>query len=542
MRLREYVRFLVGFSREDLFAPGALLPTATNILCNTSVLFVCLTGLAVVDGAANVRRKALERDQENLCIRGGQANIVGRIDASFLADLRKAFEAAPNLDGGRAIRVLAPYSQTRQRRWIAKNGSSSDPIKGRTFRDGDLLIQNRPPRAWKDPSRKPPPADPLACSNRGVYVTESMLAELGYGKPSPQEDGFLLDEEPQELLVELRFGLPAYPVPVLGISERPLPDGYQFVWSEAFLQWLEKYELQGNEQVEDPFKTGPVPPSWIDALATDSLPESVKQWITLKIEDSTGRGGPQPSQRPDGKSCWKFGRSGEAYQFWAENLDEIRRRMVDGGFNKATDHAPDLVPPPPGFTLKPCDAGLRPNDEFVAVYARDLDDLDAIARIMASEPFALNPNRDIARKLREIGRQSRVLLNVLWAIVVLILLMACGSAFSLDVLRADSRKAETGMLRAIGMSRRVLIGVSVTESLLQWLVALAVAAALLFLLKPFIPGWLYDDPLDQPHALVFEWRMMVRVIVVSCLVAVSTGLAATWGARNAEPAEMVRSR
>ena len=537
LRLTDRLRFLAGFSRKDLFAAGVRLPTWTNIAGITAVLCACIVGLALVDGAAQVQRAALERDRENLCLRGGQA-FLAAVDDKFLERLATALRDQEGLRGNH-IYALTRYSQTKWK-WIAKNGKTRVELKGRTVRQGDPLFQNRPVRRWMD-ARRELPADPLDCHHKGVVVTESMLTELGYVMASSAGAEAEV-EEPHTLQLEMPGGLPPLDVPVLGIAARPLPDDFQFAWSAAFYSWLIEYNRQKNVVQESPFQSGPVPDSWISAMDENRLPDGVSTFLTQSIPGFGASTGPEVVAGDDGRRRWSFELSGKTYEFWAELLSKVREVMVEEQF----EDAPVLVPAPRGFAIDPCDASIKPKelDNFVAVYVdvKNLESLEAIAKVMSGKGFDLRANKDVARALKEIARQSNALLGVLGAVVLLVAVLAVLNTFSQEILRADARKAEIGMLRAIGMSRELLCHAAVFEALLQWLLALGFATVLVLASLPFLPILLYDNRSDHPYALRFVPWKIVSACSFSALLAVATTLLASRGARNADPAEMVRSR
>lgn len=139
--------------------------------------------------------------------------------------------------------------------------------------------------------------------------------------------------------------------------------------------------------------------------------------------------------------------------------------------------------------------------------------------------------------------ETRRLSWLLFALVGLLLALACADAASLQLAQGDSRRAEIATRAAIGASRGRLIGQLLAESLLTSLLAAAlgllVAVAARQTLIAFMPAG-FAIPMDSIIP-VLSPRPVLFAGAVACLVTVLFGLAPAWSGSRADLVSTLRA-
>jgi len=165
------------------------------------------------------------------------------------------------------------------------------------------------------------------------------------------------------------------------------------------------------------------------------------------------------------------------------------------------------------------------------------DDLSAIARDLAREYPDSHANATIgmASLTDEVVGDARPALNLLFAAVLLILLIACGNVTSLLLTRFTVREHEVVIRNALGASRARIVRQFLVETLVLY--ALGTVAGLLLgiwllnLVRGLAPGTL-------PR--IEEIRLVVPVALVTCAVSLGAamlfGLAPAWQATKSSSA------
>jgi len=128
--------------------------------------------------------------------------------------------------------------------------------------------------------------------------------------------------------------------------------------------------------------------------------------------------------------------------------------------------------------------------------------------------------------LYTISRQTRIVLGIMLAAVVLVLLVACANAANLLLLRTLSRRQELAVRVALGASRSRVALHLLAQSLLLAIVATAVALPLATLAMHYEGELLRSSPNGVADWLRFDldWNLIAMAIGAALLTALATGL------------------
>lgn len=173
-----------------------------------------------------------------------------------------------------------------------------------------------------------------------------------------------------------------------------------------------------------------------------------------------------------------------------------------------------------------------------------LDDLTS--RYMSSHPF-FKDSRFIAEPLREIHLRSEAnfsiaangdirYIYVLSAAGVLILLIACFNYMNMANARSYNRGRETGILKASGAGKGEVIIQLVTESVLISFGGLVIAVVISGILLPPFSSFI-ERPLT--FRMVFEYRLLIKVIVVTLATGVLAGIWPAWHLSSITPVDLI---
>src|SRR5262245_12013183 len=189
----------------------------------------------------------------------------------------------------------------------------------------------------------------------------------------------------------------------------------------------------------------------------------------------------------------------------------------------------------PTQTIEHANAALRSVQPQIraAVVPRLTGDPAFAARYM-TRPLTLEPAAAGASRLR---RQFETPLFVMVVAVGLVLLVACANIASLLLARALSRRGELSVRLALGGSRWRLARLLLVESLL-----LAMTGAALGLVFAKWSSALLVQQLGSAVALdlALDWRVLVFTATLTCLCAISAGIAPMIGVKSVAPGEALR--
>jgi putative ABC transport system permease protein len=124
-------------------------------------------------------------------------------------------------------------------------------------------------------------------------------------------------------------------------------------------------------------------------------------------------------------------------------------------------------------------------------------------------------------------------------IAVFILIIACVNFVNMATARSTERAHQVGISKAVGASRRLLVGQFLCESLLTALIALAVAFLLVELLLPFFSGFV-----GRELSLVYADRpiLLATFFALSVVVGIGAGLYPAFVLSSMRPSETIRER
>jgi len=128
--------------------------------------------------------------------------------------------------------------------------------------------------------------------------------------------------------------------------------------------------------------------------------------------------------------------------------------------------------------------------------------------------------------LYTINRQTRTVLGIMLAAVVLVLLVACANAANLLLLRTLSRRQELAVRVALGASRSRIALHLLAQSLLLAVIATTIALPLATLAMHWEGDLLRSSPNGVAEWLRFDldWKVVGMAVVAALLTALATGL------------------
>jgi predicted permease len=187
-------------------------------------------------------------------------------------------------------------------------------------------------------------------------------------------------------------------------------------------------------------------------------------------------------------------------------------------------HAPSLTPAPenrsahligrirPGASL----AQAQMDVAHVAAQRAQRAGRDRAQQLVLSPAGTLLP---------QMASQVNTFLQVMGAVAVLVLLIACVNIAGLLLARAEGRRREIAVRLALGAGRRRLIGQLLTESVLLSSFAALAASIVVITVGRLLAR--VSLPIGEPVALdvPFDWRVMAFTLGLSVLTAVLFGLA-----------------
>jgi hypothetical protein len=501
MTLGQRLRFLFGFAWQDLFERNARRTTRV-LLVTVAVLSgftLAVYGLAL--GYERVRLRRLERDPLALCLWATVPTLGDKVKPEQVASLRDRLGESS----------CHPFREAELDWFVQPRGEGpahSTSLSGRTLAPGDPLLESPavhgrglPLQSGRGFARP---------DEEGVIVTESMLR--------------ILEQKPGVSALRLRSRASGEPVdvPLLGLTQGPLPLGHSFLMTESYHRRL--LTEDPNPAVAN-IRTGPVPSSWPDP---DRLPQAVTEALsTYEILP------PLVEKRTDGSRVWLL-RSNEnpppLRSNWLAYVKNIHELMLKS--DRKLKPAPEFV-----RIVIPAVIRAQPPARYdgVGIYVRDLPGLKPAAEV--AQAAGLNVNRDVIEQIEAISRASRLAVVLLTVVVVVLGALSFWNIKVIQELRSLQKVSEIGMLKAIGMSNGLLRQVYLAEASLVWGLG-TVGGAVLGLAAGLAASWALAEHADERLAAFYcPWYVWLGVAGLGGVACWLSTLSATRRARRASPIE-----
>jgi hypothetical protein len=335
------------------------------------------------------------------------------------------------------ISSCQPFNEI-QLNWHFASGKGFEPHSGRTLIATDEL--------FRSPNQQSlfRSGGPFTSAEQvGVIVSPRLLEHLGY--PEGIQPG-------TDLKIQTPNSGETKEIKIVGVTHTPLPLGHLFIMNHhAYMRLLTEDPNVTGSTID----TGPIGPTWPDTPA--ELRDRSKSKYHEFGWDGFGM------ERVDGTRYYKF-RLAKAramptshWRFFLKNLyEEIMKDypphppFVQVHVVGAQDKEPPSLPPP----------------EWVGIYVEDLDALRPTVRAVIDDDWLAN-EAGLAQ-MEEISRSFKTAMLVLWGLMVLFLIAAGVSFYSVHSLRAQQKAAQIGMMRALGMSDRQLTELFLLEADMLW--------------------------------------------------------------------------
>ena len=501
--MRGKARFVAGYAARDMFL-GPSSGTTAVVCFSLTILATSVVALFWwVLGADHVRRDRIKNDPMSMCLWVSAAEAAERIRPETLSQLQAELAARPKpvvvlpLDQCAydcAVNADGPRVETRPRRGLTL--VNDDPLtrsvkvsNGRWFEKSDEV---------------------------GVVVTRDFLTGLKFNPDA---------ELP--ILVGFRYNAwgSVVKVPVVGVTADPLPLKHSFALPAGFEAYLQK---NSPDVKTAEVWTGPVTnPALLDP---GNLPAAAARVVAE--EGKRFRVGYEKGEH-DGKPVWVArtanGRE-EFVSWWQVVVPGLRAELANAkedpgeGFAKVVPHTP-----PAEGTVQ-----VRDGTEWAAVYANDPSELRDVVAVV--KRYGLAVNEDVVAKIESLDRATRDSLRLLRAATVLFGLLTLGTLAALIEVRSAHKVPEIALLKVMGLGRRGLAAIYLTEAAVMWAISLAVGALLGWLVGWLGAGFLAPDLRDRTSkAFVFPTTEVLGLVILSgplVLLAVSV---ATLKARQASP-------
>lgn len=515
MKLLAALTFAVWFALRDVWRPAgryATLVCAANIVVLTAA---ALLGLGILAGLHDIERQHVLRDPLSLCLWIGNAGFSE--ERQKLADMDPLrTRLADRL--GSTFRGCHPF-QSKDLEFEAIGGGGSKTVgrvfrrtcAGRTIEAGDPYLESlHNVQEFNVPE--------------GILVSVYMLKELG------------LDAAPADLSLVAPSGV-ELKIPIKSVFDNRvgtatgqplrLPPGYDFVMPDAY---LDKLRPQVENSEAQWVEIGPIPDDW---AAPGKLPIEVKQvFTTLNLS------GPYKRERQS-VNCWRI----ESHDSPPPRM--LQWRLIAQRIAPAMRAADVRLQIIGSESAESTSAPASLEYERAALYVTVPQALEGAAD--EAEEFGLSVDREIVQKLKRVERNSTVRMAMLVALLVFLGASCLMNVSSIQALHVQRKIAAIGMLRAIGMSGRLLAAIYVVEPLLIGCAGFLAGWCIAQVAGRYLTGPL-AMALDQTAApgaprLACHCTFFTTVATWACLQSLSivASLLASRGARLSSPIQALQS-
>lgn len=514
-------RYLTGLAYRELTDKVAR--RSTWVMAQTIALTVGLS-VALFGFAFGMEEVLLRRQAKNslaLClVIGGDTLVTHRLTPEVLEQVRAALARGVTRRDG--VEGVFPYYQVALT-FRKANGNFGEPLDGRTY-----FLAQGPEGEQRDPLfvRRPLRQDkkPFALGDKGVILTPHGLRLLGYRPDDPL---------PQELQLVTTGG--DVPVPVLGVTHENLNTPHAFLLLAEYARELAA--ANPNPELAS-VKTTPLPASWVEKYKTFAdLPANVRAYLDeleLRLASVEDR---------DGKVIWRVSlkevNATASLEQWNRWLRELHQKLAAPG-ERITEYL-RVGPATEGLRVDP---PPRLDYDQAAIYTRDPRSLvqaaDAVETVVAGGR-KLETDRTVVDEVSKIAQLTQQAIALLLVLELVLVVLAMSNLRVLQALRAEQKVAETGMLKAMGMTTRALLALELIEGVMLWLPA-AVTGVGLGLVFHYGACWAwYGGNAEEVSAgFVVSWRLLLAAVVGSGVLALGCGVWASRHSRRAAPSEALR--
>ncbi len=514
-------QFLFGYAVRDLTAYDALRTTLALVFTIAFVSAFTLGSYGFVLGVEQVGLHRVQADPLALSLWVGERGIPHHVITPGVAgELEEKLAQA--LGSSKKKRVF-PFRQVAFS-WEGKDVSQR--IFGRTI----LLGKRRDPLFESFPLRQGRTFQ--GPKDEGIIVSPEMLYLLGFDPDRP----------PSQLMIHTTTGR-KYPVPVIGVTEKDFPPELRlsYVMPEAYAHLLEHSDpdplLQG-------IFTGPIGKNW--PKAHSQLPELIRKILEPRRIRLV-----YPEPGPDDSVLWFLqsglrkgeGRNWPSQSEWTaylRNIHAILTKDEQHDYRKSekfiTGQKPleerEVLPMPENRDL----AGVYLNDP------RELPQAVEVSKTVLADGANLEVlNESVAKRVVTVRQEAEVALRILSVIEIILLLISIGNIFVIQSLRWERKLPELGMLKAMGMSGRLLWSLCLLEGFLLSVVGAVVGLGLGWIGGRIGASWWYPyDPQEVELGFQTPLELLGGILLGGIIICLASSWWAAWRAGRVAPAKLLR--
>jgi hypothetical protein len=315
-------------------------------------------------------------------------------------------------------------------------------------------------------------------------------------------------------------------------GEQVLPLGHEFLIAEAFETTL----LRENPNLSSPNITfGPVPKDWPTTVA--EIPQSLHEALNeLQLELSMKTLG--DSHRWELYST-NFGTETLVTQ-WRTHVERISEIMAN---SPRSDDSADTYSAVKQLPLQVPAQAQRPvaqreTYDWLGVYVDSLDSLTPADQLLREAKLA-SFNQSVIQRLLKLNDQTRMTLQILLGIGLVVVGLAMWNMFALEYHRNALKVSEIGMLKAMGMTRQWLLKLAIFEATI--LLICGVLLGLLLGIGMGLGGSFYQYGSEQMLlGFALEPLPLVLGLVVSTCICLVGSVLATYRVHSAPPSESLK--
>lgn len=508
------LRLMLRYARRDLLDPTARRSTVVVFGTITLALAAVIGGFGFTFGADRVSRQRLDKDPFARTLWTGSRQYAQVITPAVLAELRERCPPGTQLFPIRNLSIV-----------FTKKDGYTERAYGRTVSlkpgQADTIFSSRPVR---------PGGQAITATNdQGMVATPQLLRDLGYDPAAPPAtlDGSY-DNGPKQA------------IPLLGVTEESLPTAHQFLVSEDYVQVLGT--TFGTKEGYTIVYSTPVPEVW---LRYHQNPTTIPAAVAEAGQVRAALGSNKLKMQATEKKKYEVlmvqlppGYVGKSIKEWEAIFEQMNAEFQHAvpapqeAFRVDTSDYPKLVPEP------------RTDHDMVAVVATDLDALIPASIGVAQVETTIGKlpvNRDAVEKIERLNEQTRLMVETLSVVEFFLILIAVSNLYVIQTMRADRQIAEVGMLKAMGMSRGLVLATYLLEAFLLWLPA-ALTGVLAGIAATFCLAYrkYHHNPEELAHGFYCEWSLLWLVFAASGGMALGSAFLAILRSVFTSPSESLR--